>query len=793
MKNSKVVLNRIDGLISQSRFLREELITLRQDILKEGSVTTPQSTQVEAQPVTQTATPPPLPKVTVAAQTPIDQPIKAVKTKTKVKPKKVRAPKKSFGERFPGLEKLVGEKLIPFIGILLFVIGVGFFVSYAIDQNWISESGRAGIGVLCGGLLIGVAHKLSKGYKVFSSILLGGGIATLYFTVAYAFHEYALFSQTAAFIMMVGVTGFTILSSLFYDRKEIAILGLLGGFLTPFLVSTGSGNYTALFTYLLVLNTGMIVLGYFKNWKVLNILAFFFTTLLFGTWMTTEALEDQLPLGGAFGFGTAFFLQFFLQTILYNVTKGVKFKAIEYIMLLMNSFAYFSAGLFILNAHSEGIYSGLFTGVLASVHFVFAFVLYKKKQLDINLIYTLLGLVLTFLTLAAPIQLEGNSITLFWAAEAVLLLWLGQKSGIKLLKSGSLIVTIAMLSSLGMDWFIQFGTTFAVVETGEVVPLFINKLFLTTLVGLASLISYNLLLRKEDAKDSLEIFSLKLMRFEHLKAILPFITALFIYLGGFLELKFQLITRSDAYAWNALMLSLYNLAFAAGLLGYSLRFNNRLMRGVALIVGAMTVLVYGATVQLDVIHLRDAFITNTGTFGAFASHYFTVGLVALIIALTLRTVKLSTWNAVAKNIILWVSGFLTLYFLSAELDHTMVLAFASETGDYTSIHKALANSQKAGYQVLWGSFAFLIIALGLKRKQLQLRIFGLTLLGITLIKIFAIDVWEMGQLGRIIAFTSLGLLILVISFLYQRIFKLLFEDTATTETSDNASTNTPEL
>lgn len=154
----------------------------------------------------------------------------------------------------PDIEKFIGENLINKIGIAILVLGVAFFVKYAIDKNWINEVGRVAIGLFCGVSLIALAHYLRKNYRSFSSVLAGGGIAIFYFTIAFAFHQYHLLSQTAAFVIMVVITSFTITLSVLYDRPELAVIASVGGFITPFLVSTGDGNYIVLFTYLIILN-----------------------------------------------------------------------------------------------------------------------------------------------------------------------------------------------------------------------------------------------------------------------------------------------------------------------------------------------------------------------------------------------------------------------------------------------------------------------------------------------------------------------------------------------------------
>lgn len=140
-------------------------------------------------------------------------------------------------------EKFIGENLFGKIGILVFVIGVGFFVKYAIDKDWINETLRTVLGFLTGSALLVVAERLQKKYRTFSSLLAGGAFAVFYLTVAIAFHFYHLFPQTVAFIILIATTLFMSILSILYDRRELAIISLVGDFwhlslLAPGMVTT---------------------------------------------------------------------------------------------------------------------------------------------------------------------------------------------------------------------------------------------------------------------------------------------------------------------------------------------------------------------------------------------------------------------------------------------------------------------------------------------------------------------------------------------------------------------------
>lgn len=162
-------------------------------------------------------------------------------------------------------------------------------------------------------------------FQPFSSVLVGGGVAILYFTVTIGFHEYQLFSQTLAFILTILITGFTVLLSLSYNRVELAIFAILGGFGAPFMVSTGEGNYIVLFTYILTLNIGMLVLAYYKKWPIINIICYAFTIILFGGWLTSKVLNNDskhVPYLGALVFASLFYLVFLLMNIINNIKEN---------------------------------------------------------------------------------------------------------------------------------------------------------------------------------------------------------------------------------------------------------------------------------------------------------------------------------------------------------------------------------------------------------------------------------------------------------------------------------------
>lgn len=380
-------------------------------------------------------------------------------------------------------EKFIGENLFGKIGILVFVIGVGFFVKYAIDKDWINETLRTVLGFLTGSALLVVAERLQKKYRTFSSLLAGGAFAVFYLTVAIAFHFYHLFPQTVAFIILIVITLFMSILSVLYDRRELAIISLVGGFLAPFIVSSGDGNYMVLFTYISILNLGMFGLSIYKKWGELPVIAFVFTYLVMGLFLLTGYSTGTAIISvHLFAFATLFYFIFLLPILSILRIEAIKKNRGLLLVIITNNFIYLLLGiLFLRNMELAFKSEGLLSLFIAIINLVLVIWLRMSKKDYKFLIYAMLGLVLTFVSITIPIQLDGNYITLFWAAEMVLLLWLYVKSKIWIYERATLVLMGLTLISYLMD------VSAVILSSSSSDTVFLNSSFATSLfVGLAA-------------------------------------------------------------------------------------------------------------------------------------------------------------------------------------------------------------------------------------------------------------------------------------------------------------------
>lgn len=207
------------------------------------------------------------------------------------------------------LETRMGLTWINRIGVITLIIGVAFFFKYAVDNQWIGETGRVVLGVLAGFVTLVVADLLwRRGQKVFAQGVCGLGVSILYLSFYASFSFYHLLPQAAAFILMVSVTAMAGALALRYDAMAIAALGMLGGYATPLLLSTGQDAPWTFFSYLFLIDLGAVAMARARRWLPLGLIAFVATAILylswFGEWFRPE--KQVVATVAAFAFYALF-------------------------------------------------------------------------------------------------------------------------------------------------------------------------------------------------------------------------------------------------------------------------------------------------------------------------------------------------------------------------------------------------------------------------------------------------------------------------------------------------------
>jgi uncharacterized membrane protein len=173
-------------------------------------------------------------------------------------------------------EKFMGVKLFAWLGGFALFLAVAYFVKYSFDHNLIPPAVRMALGFLVSlGLLVAGVLMRRAEYAVTSQTLCATGVVALYAVTfaCRALYHFAFFGPIATFLLMSLITLTAFLLALRLNAMVVAILGMLGGFLTPLLLSTGEDNPVGLFGYIALLDAGLLAVALARRWHFLAALA----------------------------------------------------------------------------------------------------------------------------------------------------------------------------------------------------------------------------------------------------------------------------------------------------------------------------------------------------------------------------------------------------------------------------------------------------------------------------------------------------------------------------------------
>lgn len=375
------------------------------------------------------------------------------------------------------LEKKIGQYWLNRIGIIAMLVGVSYFLKFAFENNWIGPGGRIVIGLLAGiGLVLWSERFRANGYATFSYSLKAVGIGTLYLSLWGGFQVYHLIPAAPAFVAMLIVTASTLALSLSQNAELLASFALIGGFATPVLLSTGQNHEVVLFSYVFLLDAAILVMASFKPWRRLLWGSFAGTLLLYFGWYNEYYSQDQRAL--TVFFAASFAALFAVIPLVTRYEQSTRFPGPSVTLTLLplfNAAAFFLA-LYVMYERETTTLTW-FALALAAVYLGISGAFKKRfpgqDTKFINLLHV--AIAIAFITIAIPLKLEGQWITIGWLVESAVLLWISVKTRTDFLRY--LAVTALSLGIIRLLFFDQFQT-----ET-----LLFNARFATYVVAIAIL------------------------------------------------------------------------------------------------------------------------------------------------------------------------------------------------------------------------------------------------------------------------------------------------------------------
>lgn len=800
-------------------------------------------------------------------------------------------------------EEFIGGNLANKIGILILVIGACIGGKYSIEQNLISPLTRIILGYFWGFGLILFSYKLKSKYEAFSAVLLSGAMSILYFITFFAFSFYNLISLEIAFILMLIFTVFTVFASLNYNRMIIALLGLVGAYAIPFMLSDGSGKVLFLLSYIAFINIGILFISIKKDWKPLYTIAFAFTWIVFSvsnnilegkhnfkfsllflsiyflTFFTISNIDKSIKnisilnknsipiflnyllfnvfifnyvhsystnfitififmffanfLLSIFNFRnnlkilniitfiscwltfsswyrfhyvfkenfevsilfiTIFFIAFYIMIVAYKVIKNEKFSQNDIFLLMINSFVFYGFGYNLLSSNPlTSNLLGLFTLTNALIHSGVVYYLFQKKEIDPKLFYSIVGIVLIFISIAIPVQFDLNWVTMMWATEAVLLFWIGRKFNVSFYENASNIIIVIALLSMLQDWSNYYNYNPYEIST-RVIPIF-NLSFYTSIFVISS-ICFIYLLDKKLPNTNIEN---KLN--SNLKIILPIVIAVFCYIALFLEISvyFNQLNLDSIYTKKPLeftmnahyygnpdienfkLIWLVNFSVIFSLIItllniYKIKNINISIFNIILAFCLFLLLLFSVLPALSNLRYSFQFPVKGDIFIHSNWNIYFRYLVFIIFASLLFGIKKLNKEGYIKD------EFKTYFYLT--FNFILVYTLSDELFNILNLTHSNENLYKFGLTILWSVYSLIIIVYGIWKKNKALRWGGITLFGVAIVKLIIYDSASLGTISKTILYMSLGVLLLIISFLYNKYKLLLFEPNENTDETE---------
>ena len=378
------------------------------------------------------------------------------------------------------LESRVGSQWFNRIGILAVLIGMAWFLKFAIDNEWIGPLGRIVIGLIAGAGLMAWSERFrAKNYVAFSYSLKAVGTGVLYLSLWAAFSMYHLIPSSVAFLAMIAVTAFNGYLAWAQESELLALYAIVGGLSTPLLVSTGENHEIALFSYLLMLDIAVLILVLLRPWSRLLFGAFLGTVMFVLGWWAEFYTQPQAGR-------TAFFLICFFLIFAF-APRLVRLKILDsgtpsgwdmfavMILPMCNAALGFIAFYNLLDSKTAE-WAGPWLAVLFAAFYLVLLRLPTAGLLKDGrpVLHSLhLATAVVFLNKALPMKAHGRWLTIGWLVEGAALLWTARRNHSQLLRVLSLVcLALGLLAVIAINPY------------ASTVPLF-NERFGTNCVAIA--------------------------------------------------------------------------------------------------------------------------------------------------------------------------------------------------------------------------------------------------------------------------------------------------------------------
>jgi uncharacterized membrane protein len=339
------------------------------------------------------------------------------------------------------------------VGVILTLLGVAFLLRYAVERELIVFPIELRLLLVAAAamVLLVTGWRLRGRMRVYALSLQGGGLGILYLTIFAALRLYQLVPASLAFVLLVALTLGAGMLAVLQDARGLAVLGAVGGFLAPVLVSTGTGNHVVLFSWYLVLNALIVGVAWYRPWRELNLIGFVSTFVIGGLWLW----RNYEP--GLFATTEPFVILFFLlyqaSAILYAWRRPTaRGGVVDGTLVFATPVLVFATQARLLGTTEFGL---AFSALAAAAFYVVTAGWLRRCGPPALRLLTeaYIALAVAFATLALPLALDARWTAASWALEGAALAWIGLRQGRALARAaGALLVIAAGCALMRHGW-----------------------------------------------------------------------------------------------------------------------------------------------------------------------------------------------------------------------------------------------------------------------------------------------------------------------------------------------------
>ena len=625
-------------------------------------------------------------------------------------------------------EQTLGRNWFAIIGALAVVLGIGFFLKLAFDNNWIGDTGRVALGVVVGLALLGAGEYAQRRVPRWAQPVTAGGAAILYLSIYAAFGLYQLIRPDVAFLLLAIVVVVASLLALRYESIVIGLLGVIGAFISPVLLGPELPDPRMLIVYILLIDIGILGISTFRNWRWFTLVGWVGSYGLFAYWLAYFPGYDPALTHIVL---TGVFLTFAAATPLFHILWRRMPGPADLSLMSINATGYFVLTSVIL-WDDYGGWFGLIAFSLSAFYGLIALLALKRSGTQVRVAVFSLAIAIVFLTIAFPLQFSGYSVAIAWAAQGAMFAWMGFYLG----RWQTRLVGLAVLA-LAVVHLILFDIR---VDLDGFRPI-LNGRFLTAAIVIAALYAVGLFYwRNHEAAG----------RLDKEKLVLPIVlaTANLVTLGLFnLEIIDYFASRPISaqvsyaeYALNRDNLTLLSQTLILAVYG-----------SVVASVGLVKMLPMARWAGLGLLSLATLKLL---AFDAFNVHLdpqtfipiLNIRFLAFVIALALLSGltfwfrreqdHLTEWEAYVFQNLLIVANLVALWMLSQEVIHYFNSLEVKNERDYFS-------AMQLSLTALWALYGSVVASVGLARRLPPLRWAGLGLLSVATVKLLGFDALEL--------------------------------------------------